>query len=81
MHCTVLGKGIIICGSRKMSVCECGHLAGKLCDAKIAEGKTCDKPVCHHCSVHREPDLDFCREHEHLAPAEQLSLLPVKVDP
>lgn len=51
----------------------------KLCDGKRGS-RPCDKPLCDECAV-TLPDpkktndtLDFCRDHAHQAPAEQLPL-------
>lgn len=57
---------MIVCsrGRRPPRCSVCGTRPGtQLCDGPGPGGGTCDAPVCLACTVHAEPDRDFCPAH------------------
>lgn len=52
-------------GRKRREKCfYCGRESNKLCDFKIRDGgKTCDRKICERCSIHEDPDSDFCKVH------------------
>lgn len=70
MPCKVIGGNTIVCGRVQPGRrCKCGTPTRLLCDFPLGgakEGQTCDKPVCSNCSVHEEPNKDYCLAHARL---------------
>jgi hypothetical protein len=55
-------KGII-CTSKKINVCKCGHFADFQCDFPIGPGKTCDLDLCEDCAKEVGKNLHVCPDH------------------
>ena len=67
MPCRVSGNVIICSRNERSKPCvSCGRPSSKLCDYPLRGanvGQTCDRAICVKCTVHQEPDFDFCPTH------------------
>lgn len=60
--------------SRRCSACGRQINEWKLCDFPLYT-KTCDRVLCEKCTVHRDPDTDYCPEHaQRITPEGKLKL-------
>lgn len=64
------GGGRIVHYSTNPKTKKCAYCdlpSSKLCDAPTTLGNTCDTPMCFRHTTRAGKNIDFCRDHSHLA--------------